>query len=369
MGITNNAMFVNSGPVASIDLSALSHNLGIVRKHAPNARVISVIKADAYGHGVMHVARALNDSDMFGVARIDEAISLRRFFPEKPILVLEGFIHKTDIQLASEHNLQLAIHHASQLDMLEAHDAKDMSLHLWLKVDTGMHRLGVDYEQAIKAYTRLDQLACSAGPVRLMTHFANADDRQDELTHLQMERLHVLAKACDAESSLANSAGILAWTDSHAEWVRPGIMLYGASPMLDETAESFELKPAMTLSTQLISIQSLKKGDCIGYGSTWCCPEDMPVGVAAVGYGDGYPRHASTGTPVLVNGQRSQLVGRVSMDMIAIDLRGIEASLGDKVILWGEGLPVEEVAEAAGTISYELFCGITNRVTFEYASE
>ena len=176
----------------------------------------------------------------------------------------------------------------------------------------------------------------------------------------------MLAKVCGARTSLANSAGILAWPDSHSNWVRPGIMLYGASPMLNETAEEFELKPAMTLSTQLISVQTLKAGDCIGYGSTWCCPEDMQVGIAAVGYGDGYPRHAPTGTPLLVNGQRSQLVGRVSMDMIAMDLRGIKAGIGDRVVLWGEGMPVEEVAEAAGTISYELFCGITNRVTFEY---
>ena len=359
-------MLIDSGPVASVDLSALAHNLSIVRKHAPNSDVISVIKADAYGHGVMHVARALQDSDMFAVARIDEGLSLRRFFPEKPILVLEGCNRLSDFQLASEQHLQLAIHHLSQIDMLEKAQVKDLSLNFWLKVDTGMHRLGIDYQQAVKAYQRLDQLTCKAGAVNLMTHFANADDRLDELTHLQIERLNVLAKVCGARASLANSAGILAWPDSHSNWVRPGIMLYGASPMLNETAEEFELKPAMTLSTQLISVQTLKAGDCIGYGSTWCCPEDMQVGIAAVGYGDGYPRHAPSGTPLLVNGQRSQLVGRVSMDMIAIDLRGIKAGIGDRVVLWGEGLPVEEVAEAAGTISYELFCGINNRVTYEY---
>ena len=368
MGTMNEAMFVNNGPVASINLQALTHNLSIVRKHAPDSGIISIIKADAYGHGVMHVARALKDSDMFGVARIDEGLSLRRFFPDKPILVLEGFTDRSEIQLANEHSLQLAIHHLSQVELLEQVQADDLSLQLWLKVDTGMHRLGIGYDEALTTYHRLDALNCKSGAVRLMTHFANADNRQDELTHLQMERLNVLSKASAAETSMANSAGILAWPDSHAQWVRPGIMLYGASPILNESAESFELKPVMTLSTRLISIQHLKKGDCIGYGSTWCCPEDMPVGIAAIGYGDGYPRHAPSGTPVIVNGQRTKMVGRVSMDMIAVDMRGIAASLGDEVILWGEGLPAEEVAEAAGTISYELFCGITNRVTFEYCS-
>jgi len=357
------------GPCATIDLSALRHNLGIVKKLAPHSGVIPVIKADAYGHGMLPVARCLADLEILAVARIAEALALRQAGISQRILVLEGFFDRDEMLIASQNDLDVVIHQASQINLLEKAPGVPGKLRFWLKIDTGMHRLGVSPDEAGGCYQRLAALACCDSTPVLMTHLANADNTESPYTSAQLDAFKKIARLFDAEQSLANSAAVLAWPESHQHWVRPGIMLYGSSPMLGMTAAQHGLKPVMTLSSQLIAVKHLRKGDCVGYGSTWCCPEDMPVGVVAVGYGDGYPRHAPSGTPVLVNGQRAGLVGRVSMDMLTVDLRGIEADETDEVILWGPGLAAEEVAQAADTITYELFCGVTSRVRFAYRNE
>ena len=355
-------------PCAIINLLALRHNLKVVRTLCPDSKVMPVIKADAYGHGMLQVLDALHDADMLAVARISEALKIRQAGNRQSILVLEGFLEQSEIQVAIDNDLAVAIHQSRQIDMLENNEGLTGSLNIWLKIDTGRQRLGISPEDAEFSYQRLDALGV-CNRLSLMTHFANADDMQSTSTLEQVAAFNEFADKHDAEKSLANSAGIIGWPESRQDMVRPGIMLYGASPMLGMTASDHELRPVMTLSSQLIAINDLKEGDCVGYGSTWRCPQAMPVGVVAIGYGDGYPRHAPTGTPVLVNGQRTQVVGRVSMDMITVDLRGIDTSEGDEVILWGEGLPAEEIAEAAGTITYELFCSVTARVTHKYVNE
>ena len=355
------------GPRAMINLEALRHNLQIVRQLAPDSGIVSVIKADAYGHGMLQVASALAESDMLAVARVSEGVLLRESGVDKPILVLEGFFELFEIKQAIEYRLDITIHHTRQIDMLEnLEDFADASLSFWLKIDTGMHRLGMSVEDAQASLARLEALKCCSSTPVLMTHFANADDINSNYTLNQVRIFSEFTSQFDFPLSLANSAGIIAWPESHQQWVRPGIMLYGASPILGIKGTDHQLQPVMTLKSQLMVINHLHKNDCIGYGSSWCCPEDMPVGVVAIGYGDGYPRHAPSGTPVLVNGQRTQIIGRVSMDMVTVDLRGIEAQEGDDVVLWGEGLPAEEIADAAATISYELFCGVTSRVRYIY---
>lgn len=352
------------GPGAWIDLHALRHNLRQVRRLAPNSRVLAVVKSNGYGHGVLPVAQALDEADALAVARVEEGVVLRQSGISKTVLVLEGFFDAVELAAVAKYQLDVAIQQPEQIELL-AQQKSDKPISCWLKVDSGMHRLGFAPEAAIDAWQALAQLPLVAGPPRLMTHFACADDPQDPATRQQLARFQPLVEQLGAESSLANSAGIIGWPESHADWVRPGIMLYGASPMLNATGADHGLLPVMTLHSKLIAINHFKAGEPIGYGASWRCPEDMPVGVVAIGYGDGYPRHAPPGTPVLLNGKQAPLVGRVSMDMINIDLRGQPAArLGDPVILWGEGLPAEVVAERAGTIAYELFCGVTQRVHF-----
>ena len=347
---------------AFINLRALQHNLKCVRGLAPKSKVMAIIKADAYGHGITRIARALRDVDGFGVARLDEAIVLREAGVTKPITLLEGFLDAAELPLICQHKLAVVIHHVTQLEILE-HATLTDPLSVWLKVDSGMHRLGFAPGEVKAVWARLAHCENVAQPMRLMTHFASADDKQDELTLRQVDCFAQTVSGIEAERSLANSAAIMGWPQTHADWVRPGLMLYGVSPFLNSSAQQDGLRPVMTLSSKLIAINSLKKGDAVGYGASWVCPEDMRVGVAAIGYGDGYPRHAESGTPVLVNGQRVPLVGRVSMDMICLDLRSQpEAHVGDPVILWGDGLPVEEVAQHAATIPYELLCGVARRV-------
>jgi len=357
------------GPKALIDLSALRHNLQRVRLAAPKSRAIAVIKANAYGHGMLRIAGALGQADAFAVARVEEGVMLREAGFDKPVLVLEGCFNRDELETASRQGLQLAINHPQQLELFNG-PLLPGPVSCWLKVDTGMHRLGFRPQQAKAAFDRLKQSDSVAEPLRLMTHLANADDLEDETSERQMRAFLPLLEAFGVEGSIANSAGIRGWPASHQAWVRPGIMLYGASPFVRGRAGTDALQPVMTFSSRLIAVNHYQKDEPIGYGASWRCPEAMPVGVVAVGYGDGYPRHAPSGTPVLVNGQRVPLVGRVSMDMISVDLRSRpEAGIGDPVVLWGQGLPAEEIAEAAGTIAYELFCGVTARVRFEETGE
>lgn len=344
-----------------IDLTALRHNLQQVRQSAPGCKVIAAVKADAYGHGLARVAHTLNDADGFGVAAIEEALQLRQAGIEAPITLLEGFFHVDEFPLIDEHRIDLVLHQPWQIEAL-AQATFTNPIRVWLKVDSGMHRLGFPPEQVAAWWQRLQGMA-SVTPLGQLTHLACADDLQSEATRKQLAMFAETTRELGGEKSIANSAGILGWEESRGDIVRPGIMLYGVSPFIGGRAAEHNLRPVMTFSSQLIAIEQHQQGEAIGYGAAWRCPETMPVGVVAVGYGDGYPRHAPSGTPVLVNDRIVPLIGRVSMDMITVDLRDQpDARVGDSVVLWGEGLPAEAVAESAGTIAYELFCGVTSRV-------
>jgi alanine racemase len=354
---------------AIVDTGALRHNLAQVRARAGRSRVMAVVKADGYGHGLERVARALAGADAFGVAALSDAERLRAAGVSQPILLLSGFNEAGDIDRLRALHVDSAIHHESQLEMLEQAGPGE-PVGCWLKIDTGMHRLGFAPEAARDAYARLAALPGVVGDIRLLNHFASSDEFEDSASHglqtrEQMRIFDEVAAGLPCERSMANSAAVLGWPDAHADWVRAGGALYGMSVVEGRTGADFGLRPAMTFATRLIAINHVRKGERIGYSATWECPEDMPVGVAAIGYGDGYPRAAPSGTPVLVNGHRTQLVGRVSMDLVTIDLRGLAgARVGDPVTLWGPELPVETIAHAAGTIGYELTCSITRRVRF-----
>ena len=354
---------------AVIDTGALRHNLAQVRGRAPGSRVMAVVKADGYGHGLERVARSLAGADAFGVAALSDAERLRAAGVSQPILLLSGFDEPSDIGRMRALHVDSAIHHASQIEMLEQADPGEL-IGCWLKIDTGMHRLGFAPEHAREAHARLSAIPGVVGEIRLLNHFASSDEFDDSPSHgrqtrEQMRIFQDTVAGLPGERSLANSAAVLGWPDAHADWVRAGGALYGMSVVEGRTGADFGLQPAMTFATRLIAINHLRKGERVGYSATWECPEDMPIGVAAIGYGDGYPRAAPSGTPMLVNGRRAPLVGRVSMDLVTIDLRGVpEARVGDPVTLWGPELPVETIALAAGTIGYELTCSITRRVRF-----
>jgi alanine racemase len=354
---------LNRAARATIDTAALAHNLGVVRKAAPASRVMAVIKANAYGHGIVPVARALATADAFAVARLEEAMALRDAGLDQRIVLLEGVFHPEQLALAGRLGLELVVHCPEQLDMLEAGGDAGF-FRVWLKIDTGMHRLGFAPEQAAGAAARLARCRAVNGPLHYMTHLACADQREDDVTARQIDDFARLMAGVEGERTIANSAGLLSWPDSHADWVRPGIMLYGAAPFAGATGEALGLRPVMTLSSELIAVKTVRAGGRVGYGGTWAAPRDTLIGVAAIGYGDGWPRRLGTGTPVLVGGRPATLVGRTSMDMIAIDLtQAADARVGDEVVLWGPGAPIEPLAEAAGTIAYELLCGVTQRVS------
>jgi len=366
---------------AVIDLSACRHNLQQAKLAAPDSRLIAVIKANAYGHGMLNIAHALNETDMFAVARVEEAVMLRESGIKKPILLLEGFTSEAELILVSRYDLDCVVHHESQIQILEKSNSKtsnEIKINAWLKIDTGMHRLGFVIEEVESTYKRLSLLNKFKQPLQIMTHLANADDKNDQTTLNQIDifnqKIETIKKINSdpntIEFSIANSAGILGWPLSHSNWNRPGILLYGVSPFINELADEHNLKPVMTLKSQIISIKKLNKGEPVGYAGEYICEKNMRIGIVAIGYGDGYPRHAKTGTPVLINNKRSQLLGRVSMDMICVDLTDLnDTKIYDSVTLWGKGLPVEEVAAHAGTIAYDLLCGVTKRVEFIYTEK
>ena len=346
---------------ALISPEALKHNFKRVRSFASLANVMAVVKANAYGHGLVWTAKNLSEASAFGVVSVEDGVQLREAGIKQPICLLEGFFEPEELPDLAHHHLSSVVHHESQLWDLE-HAGKIEPIDVWVKVDTGMHRIGFAPEALPEVIKRL-KVCMAAGRVRVMSHFPTADNRFDSATPYQIRVFDEMTLNLNVERSLANSAGIVNWPSSHLDWVRPGIMLYGATPMIGMSAASLDLKPVMTLTSEFIAINQRRKGDAIGYGGDWACPEDMPVGVVAIGYGDGYPRHAPPGTPVLVNGTRLPLIGRVTMDMIMVDLRELpDTKVGDTVVLWGAGLPVEEIAELTGTISYELLCCVTTRV-------
>jgi alanine racemase len=353
---------------AVIDLDALRHNLGKVRQYAPGTRVMAAVKANGYGHGAIRVAQALSGADALAVATLEEGQQLRQAGIQQAIVLLGGVLDKDMLVTAVEHGLTMVVHDFHQLALIEA-EPRAQAAAVWLKLDTGMHRLGFAPEAVNELARRLRQLP----RLRVqgwMTHFASADDCASPATQTQIQVFQTALAGIDGARSLANSAAIIAWPAAHADWVRPGIMLYGASPFPDRSAAALGLKPVMSLHSRILSVRELAAGEAIGYGGTWITPEPMRIAVLAIGYGDGYPRHIPNGTPVLVNGHPASVVGRVSMDLLTVDLRGCEtAQVGDIATLWGAGLPAEEIAAAAGTIAYELFCDLSARVAVEYRTQ
>ena len=343
---------------AHIDLSALENNLQVARR-ATSARIMSVIKADGYGHGLLQVAEALAATDGYALLDIQDAVRLREAGFRQPILLLEGFFSAEELPVLAEYDLTSVIHSAWQVALLDAYPAKK-KLSVWLKVNSGMNRLGFAPQQVAQIMEQLRRHR-AVRDITLMTHFANADEIRGVAEPLAL--FNDLAAPHRVARSLANSAALLRYPATHADWVRPGIMLYGASPFAEVSAQQLGLKAAMTLSSRIIATQELHLGDRVGYGALFRAEHNMRVGIVACGYADGYPRHASQGTPILVDGQRTTTLGRVSMDMLYVDLSAIpNADVGSRVVLWGVGLPIEEVADAAGTVSYELMCALSKRV-------
>ena len=369
-----------------INLNALRKNLALVRALCPESRIIPVIKSNAYGHGMEQAARALKDTDTriatFAVATLEEALELKGLNLDVPILLLSGFVSAEELALCMENEIEPVIHSTYQVELLEKQwdlELPTNNRRLWLKHNSGMNRLGMTTESCLKAYAKLHEYPGTE--FVLMSHLACAGDMENpdsqEITARQMDQFEqtykslIEAERVDLPRSIAASAGILTLPDTHLDYVRPGVMLYGSSPLAGSTGEEIGLQPVMTLSSRLIAINQVSAGEFIGYNASYVCDRDMLVGVVSIGYGDGYPRSAANGTPVLVKTQsginRTRLIGRVSMDTITVDLTEIpDACINNEVILWGDDLCADEVAHAAGTIAYELFCKVTQRVTFEY---
>ena len=345
----------------TIDLDAIAHNYRIAKSQAPGQKALAVVKANAYGHGAVAVAKKLEqEADGFAVACIEEAVELRDAGLTNPIVLLEGFFTADELDYICVNNIWTAVHNDAQLDAIAAADLPQ-SLNVWLKLDTGMHRLGFSPEEYKVAYQRLQAMP-QVGSVTMLSHFTSADDMSSPVTRHQIEIYDSVNQACPSPMSFANSAATMKHSAAHHDWQRPGIILYGSSPFEGEADVQAQLKPAMTLTSEVIAIHELQAGDAIGYNGTWVCEQATRVGTVAMGYADGYPRQAKNGTPVMVNGQRTKIIGRVSMDMLTVDLTGIDAGLGATVEFWGENLLANEVAPYCGTISYTLFTGITRRV-------
>ena len=352
--------------VATIHLDSMQHNLARAKACAPRAKVWGVVKADAYGHGLERALRAFAAADGMALVEFEQALRLRELGWRKPVLMLEGFFEPADLATMAAHRLSAVVHCNEQIAMLEA-QRLPVAVDIHLKMNTGMNRLGFAPDAFKAAHARLRAIAW-VGQIALMTHFANAEQVAHPLLPIgeQIRRFQAGSEGLEGMRCLANSAGLLRDAGPDAavfnDWVRPGIMLYGGTPG-GKSAAAFGLRPAMTLSSALIAVQDIKAGDAVGYGSSYQAGRAMRIGVVACGYADGYPRHAPHGAPILVEGVRTTLVGRVSMDMLALDLGPAPgAGVGSTVTLWGEGLPIDEVANAAGTIGYELMCALAARV-------
>ena len=352
---------------ALIDTDALCHNIEMIRKMIPNATLWAMVKANAYGHGMLPVAKGLSSyADGFGVARLKEALALRAHGISNPLLLLEGFCSADDLQYLLEHKIETVVHCFSQLEMLEKAQL-EQPLNVWIKLDTGMHRLGFRSENVEEAIARLSACSNVARPLNFISHFGCADEENNPLTIEQINLFSSLTENQTGLKSLAASSGCFIWPDSHFDMVRPGICLYGISPFSNGCGAELGLKAVMTMTSSLIAVREAKKGERIGYGATWTAEKNTLLGVVAIGYGDGYPRMAPNGTPVLINGRKVPIVGRIAMDMLTVDLGASSTdSLGDEVILWGPQLPVEEVARHIGTIGYELVTNMTSRVEHVY---
>lgn len=344
---------------ATIDLAALAHNLGVARAHAPQAKVFAVIKASAYGHGLLRAAGALRAADGFAVLEFDAAVRLRDAGYTQRIVLLEGFFDAREAAEGAARRLAAVVHADAQLPLLDALPANSR-LDVLLKINSGMNRLGYAPEAVRRVHARLQEHP-AVGKLTLMTHFADADDARG--VAWQMETFERATAGIAAPRCLANSAATLRYPETHGDWIRPGIMLYGSSPFPERSAVELGLRPAMTLASAIIGVCDLQPGDTVGYGGTFVADRPLRIGIVACGYADGYPRHAPGGTPVRVGDRLTGTVGRVSMDMLCADITNIpEAGIGTPVVLWGKGNPVDDVARAAGTVSYELMCALGARV-------
>ncbi len=350
---------------AIIDTSALRNNLRQVRSRAPGSHVMAVVKANAYGHGLVPTALALSEADAFAVARLDEGLALRHAGVRQTIVLLEGVFSRDQLAEAAERGFEIVVHDPLQVSLLE-HFESTHRLVVWLKVDTGMNRLGFRTEEFGAVLERVRSLRVPPAQIRVMTHLARADERDCPMTHAQLERFAALTQGLGLVRSIGNSAGILGWQGACGEWVRPGLALYGISPFEGESGADFGLIPVMTLATTVITVRRVPRGETVGYGGAWTAPRNSRIAIVAGGYGDGLLRSLGNGSPVLVNGRRAPLVGRVAMDMIAVDVTHLpEVDVGTRCVLWGRGLDVGEVAAHAGTIAYELICGVRARVPRE----
>jgi alanine racemase len=347
----------------TIDTGALRHNLEVIRTLAPKSRVMAVIKANAYGHGIIAAARALDAADAFAVARIDEGLALRQAGIKKSILLLEGVLDQEQLNAAAAADFELVVHTQEQVELLQA-APRDARFKVWLKLDSGMNRLGFKSDAFVSAHAALSKSPAVKTPVNMITHLASADLPERPTTAEQLKAFAGATFALAGERSIESSAGLIGFPDAQADWVRPGLLLYGVSPFKDSIGADHGLRPVMTLRSRIIAVKDVLIGDQVGYGGDWTATRTSRLAIAAVGYGDGYPRNAPSGTPVLVNGESAALAGRVSMDMIAVDVTDLQRApqVGDPVVLWGEGLPVEQVATWAKDVPYTLLCSISQRV-------
>jgi alanine racemase len=347
----------------TIDVGALRSNLEVLRRFAPKSRVMAVIKANAYGHGLIAVARALDSVDAFAVARLGEALTLREAGIKGPVVLLEGVLDREQLDAAAAADLELVVHSVEQLELLKGAPV-GARFKIWLKLDSGMNRLGFKAEAFRAAHAALSELPCVQLPCNLCTHLACADSPELPTTAEQLMVFEAATRSFPGERSVVNSAAMLTFPEAQADWVRPGLALYGISPFRGSSGADHGLRPVMTLCSRVIALKDIAQGEQVGYGGDWTATRPTRLAIASVGYGDGYPRSAASGTPVLVNGERAGLAGRVSMDMLAIDVTEMQrpVEVGDPIVLWGEGLAVEEVALWAETIPYTLVCGISQRV-------
>lgn len=351
--------------IALMSTENLLHNLRVIQKISAPAKTIAMLKANAYGHGIRSVGARLADRVYaFGVASIDEALALRKHGITTPILLMQGIFEPEELQIASEQDFQIVFNNEIQVGWLEK-SSLSRPIHAWIKINTGMNRLGFKLDKAALFFERIQKSPLIQGPVKIISHFACADTPSHPLNTIQIHAFQNAIQDLTTEYSLCNSAGIFNFPDCHYDYVRPGIALYGVSPIPGKSALDLNLKPVMTLKTCLMAIQHLKKGDTVGYGAQYTCPENMPIGIIAFGYGDGYPFTARSGIPILINDRRCYLIGQVSMDMIAVDLRPYpQAQIGDTALLWGEGLPVEQIAAHTSNMNWDMLTSVQNRVKF-----
>ena len=350
---------------ATIQLSALAHNLAVAKSKAPHSKVMAVVKANGYGHGLLNVAKGLVATDGFAILGLDEALALRAAGYKQPILMLEGCFSADELSVVSEHQISVVVHSHQQIEFFEQSKlAKPIAV--YLKINTGMNRLGFKPADFGQARARIEACA-NVSDITLMTHFATADEPLGIAEQLAV--FNAVTQGHQYSRSLANSATVLRFPEAHGDWVRAGIMLYGTSPIAGQSAASFNLKPVMQFTSQILSVQTLEAGESLGYGHRFTATKKTRVGVVACGYADGYPRHAPNGTPIAVAGKLTQTIGRVSMDMLYVDISDMpEASIGAHVEMWGNQVSVDDVAQAAGTISYELLCAVAPRVPMKVVS-